>query len=304
MSCQSTSKSRCIGFVGMVLFLVFVAITAAQGSNRPKLFTPRGVQLLPNKSFDDSNEARKEILDLYKDLRITDVLDGLDLIGLPDITLMRKDIRPLWRDTEDFSHRIVGFAITVRHVPTNARIGQNSFTDVNGIREWIRREHRRSNCKVWTEVIRPGDVAVIDCSGILEGGHTGSRNSLRWAEKGLVGVITNSGIRDTDEVIKVKKIPVYCKDGYSSRGIISGRILCESYNFPINCGGVVVFPGDLIVADGDGVIVVPREYALTVGKIAMEIHISDEKARARHYKRLGIPMDETVIVESKGKAEK
>jgi regulator of RNase E activity RraA len=304
MSCQNTSKSRYIGFVVMVSFLVFVCITGAEESDRAKLSTPQGVHLLQNKSFDDSNQARKEILDLYKDLRITDVLDGLGLIGLPDITLMQKDIRPLWRDTEDFSHRIVGFAITVRHVPTNARIGQNSFTDVNGFRKWLRQQQRRSNCKVWTEVIRPGDVAVIDCSGILEAGHTGSRNSLRWAEKGLVGVVTNGGVRDTDEIVKVKKIAVYCKDGYSSRGIIPGRLLCESYNYPINCGGVVVFPGDLIVADGDGVVVVPREYALTVGKIARQIHISDEKARGRHYKRLGIAPDKTIIVEDKNKTEK
>ncbi len=52
---------------------------------------------MQNKSFDDSDEARQEILDLYKDLRLTDVLDGMDLIGLQDIGLMNKNIRPLWR---------------------------------------------------------------------------------------------------------------------------------------------------------------------------------------------------------------
>jgi len=70
-----------------------------------------------------------------------------------------------------------------------------------------------------------------------------------------------------------------------------------SYNFPINCAGVLVYPGDLIVADGDGVLVVPREHALRVGKLAREIHTGDEKSRAKRFERLGIPPDETVIVE-------
>jgi 4-hydroxy-4-methyl-2-oxoglutarate aldolase len=112
-----------------------------------------------------------------------------------------------------------------------------------------------------------------------------------------LGVVTNGGARDTDEIIKVKKIPVYCKNGYSTRGVRPGRLIAESYNFFINCAGVLVFPGDLIVADGDGVIVVPREHALTVGKLARQINSGDEKSRTGRYKRLGIKSDQTVIVE-------
>jgi 4-hydroxy-4-methyl-2-oxoglutarate aldolase len=146
-------------------------------------------------------------------------------------------------------------------------------------------------------VAKPGDLAVIDASGVRECGFIGSNNSLGWAEKGIVGVVANGGARDTDEIVKVKKISVYCKNGYSSRGVRPGRLIAESYNFPISCGGVLVYPGDLIIADGDGVLVVPRERALEVGKIAREIHVNDEKSRAERYKRLGMPPDETVIVE-------
>lgn len=298
--CHSTkSKSQYLSFIVLALLVLMLVIPLADAKEpaKPKLITPQGVRILKNKGFDDSEKARKEILDLYRDLRTTDVLDGLDLIGLSDITLMKKDIRPLWRDVENFSHRIVGFAITVRYVPTNARIGQNSFADPDGFKRWVSREYRRSDFEAWTEVIRPGDVAVIDCGGILEGGHTGSNNSLAWAAKGLVAVVTNGGVRDTDEVVKVKKIAVYCKDGYSSRGIVPGRLLGESYNFPVNCGGVLVFPGDVVIADGDGVVVVPREHALTVGKLARQINVEDEKSRAQRYKQLDMPLDETVIVE-------
>jgi len=268
----------------------------AQKSNSPKLTTPQGVRLLENKSYDDSEGARKEILDLYKDLRVTDVLDGMDLIGLQDIGLMKKDIRPLWRDTEKFSHRIVGFAITVRHVPTDVRVGQNSFADLEVFKRFKAEQYKRAP-DAWLSAAKPGDVVVIDAGGIPECGFIGSNNSLGWAEKGVVGVVTNGGARDTDEIVKVRKIAVYCQDGYSTRGVRPGRLIAESYNFPISCGGVLVYPGDLIVADGDGVIVVPREHALTVGRLAQEINVGDEKGRAERYKRLGIQPDETVKVE-------
>jgi len=298
MYCLTKCKTECIGFITAILLILIscIPVTEAQKSNAPRLTTPEGVRLLKNKSFDDSKQGRKEILELYKDLRLTDVLDGMDLIGLQDIGLMDKDIRPLWRDVEKFSHRVVGFAITVRHVPTDVRVGQNSFADLEGFKKFKSQQYKRAP-DAWLEAAKPGDIVVIDAGGIPECGFIGSNNSLGWAEKGVVGAITNGGARDTDEIIKVEKISVYCKNGYSSRGVRPGRLIAESYNFPINCAGVLVYPGDLIVADGDGVLVVPRELALQVGKIAREIHIGDEKSRAKRYERLGIQLDETVIVE-------
>ncbi|MHC4744444.1 MAG: RraA family protein [Planctomycetota bacterium] len=277
--------------------IMLVLVTDAQETtNIPKIVTPEGVRLLENKSFDDSDHARKEILDLYENLRVTDVLDGMDLIGLQDIGLMDNNIRPLWRDVDKFTHRIVGFAITVRHVPTDVRVGQNSFPDLEGFKRFKSEQYGRAP-DAWLKVARPGDVAVIDAAGVKECGFIGSNNSLGWAEKGVVGAITNAGARDTDEIVKTKKIAVYCKDGYSTRGVRPGRLIAESYNFPISCAGALVFPGDVIVADGDGVIVVPRQHALTVGKLAKEINTGDEKSRAQRFKRLGIPLDETVKVE-------
>jgi 4-hydroxy-4-methyl-2-oxoglutarate aldolase len=293
-----TKCTKGISLITIILLILIsgIPVTEARKSNRSKLTTPEGVRLLQNKSFDDSEQARKEILDLYKDLRLTDVLDGMDLIGLQDIGLMNNNIRPLWRDVENFSHRVVGFAITVRHVPTDVRVGQNSFENLEGFKKFKSQQYGRAP-DAWLSSAKSGDIVVIDAGGIDECGFIGSNNSLGWAEKGVVGVVTNGGARDTDEIIKVKKISVYCKNGYSSRGVRPGRLIAESYNFPINCAGVLVYPGDVIVADGDGVLVVPREHALTVGKLAREIHIGDEKSRAGRYKRLGIKPDETVIVD-------
>jgi len=299
MYCLTKRKSKCIaGMIFLLLPALAVNLSAAEAKKpeKSKLTTPTGVRLLKNKSFDDSDKARKEILELYRDLRLTDVLDGMDLIGLQDIGLMNKDIRPLWRDVEKFSHRVVGFAITVRHVPTDVRVGQNSFPDLDGFKKFKSEQYKRAP-DAWLSTAKKGDVVVIDAGGIDECGFIGSNNSLGWAEKGVVGVVTNGGARDTDEIVKVKKISVYCKNGYSTRGVRPGRLIAESYNFPISCAGALVFPGDLIVADGDGVIVVPREHALTVGKLARQINTGDEKSRAGRFKRLGIEPDETVIVE-------
>ena len=288
--------SKCAQVVGLIVLLTAVS-TIGGAVGQEKLTTPKGVRFLANKSFDDGEAARGEILQLYKNLRVTDVLDGMDAIGLQDMGLMANNIRPLWRDADKFTHRTVGFAITVRYVPTDVRVGQGSFASLKEYQKFEGEEYRRSQFEKWTEVIKAGDIVVIDAQGVVEGGHTGSNNSLRWAAKGLKGVITNGGVRDTDEIVKVQKIAVYCRDGYSARGIVPGRLLCESYNFPIVCGGALVFPGDVIVADGDGVIVVPREHALEVGRIARDIHVGDEKSRAGRFKVLGMEPDETVIVE-------
>jgi regulator of RNase E activity RraA len=218
----------------------------------------------------------------------------MDLIGLQDIGLMDNDIRPLWRDVDGFSHRIVGFSVTVRYVPTDVRVGQHSFDNTDEAKNWKSEQYGRASDSGWMKSGKPGDVVVMDVNGVNECGNIGSNNSLNWAEHGFAGVITNGGARDTDEIIKTGKIPVYTRNAYSTRGIRPGRLILESYNFPINCAGVLVFPGDLIVADGDGVIVVPREHALKVGRLAREIMIGDQKSRGRRYDKLGIPIDETV----------
>jgi len=279
--------------LGISFLAAFLLLAAEPAGDPLKNHTPRGVRLLENKMFDDTDAARRQILELYRDLRVTDVCDGMDLVGLQDMGLMDNDIRPLWRDAENFTHRFVGFAITIRYVPTDRRVGQGSFEGLEGFKRFKGEQYGRAP-DPWISVARPGDVAVMDTRGVFEGGNIGSNNSLGWAEKGIVGVVTNGGARDTDEIVKVKRPPVYLKGGHSTRGVRPGRMLTESFNFPINCAGVLVYPGDVVVADGDGVIVVPRERALEVGRIAREINRADERSRGERFQRLGIPLDETV----------
>jgi regulator of RNase E activity RraA len=114
---------------------------------------------------------------------------------------------------------------------------------------------------------------------------------MGWKLRGMVGVVTDAGARDTDEVA-TEQVPLYFR--HVSRGIRPGRNEIESVNRPIECGGVLVRPGDVIVADGDGVICVPREKAREVAAYAQATMKGDKAGRRNLYKRLGLPLDDSV----------
>ncbi len=234
-------------------------------------------------------DERAELLKLLDGLRVTDVCDGMDAVGLQDVGLMDKDIRPLWRDTEGFAHRIYGFAHTVRFVPTGRRAP--SFASLEEHERWKLQWYSQLARAPVDGEIRPGDVIVIDAAGVEDCGFIGSNNSLRWLSLGAIGAVTNGGARDTDEIIK-QRVPVYSAG--VSRGIRPGRLELESTGRPITCGGVFVRPGDVIVADGDGVIVVPAEKARQVAEIAVGIQESDKAMRREHYRKLKLPEDPTI----------
>ncbi len=109
--------------------------------------------------------------------------------------------------------------------------------------------------------------------------------------RGAVGVVTSGGARDTDEIIK-QRMPLYLRR--LGRGIRPGRNEVESVNRPVMIGGVLVRPGDVIVADGDGVVVVPREKAEAVARVARRVHEADKEGRRDLYERLGLPEDASV----------
>ena len=135
---------------------------------------------------------------------------------------------------------------------------------------------------------------MIDNAGDKDAGSTGSNNSMIWKSKGAVGIVSAGGVRDTDEIMK-QKIPLYMNIARRGRGIRPGRNELESFNKPVVIGGVYIRPGDVVVGDGDGVVVVPRERAAEVAEAAREELKLDKAARKRLYQQLGIPLDHTVI---------
>ena len=235
-----------------------------------------------------SLEDDRKVLKAFEGLRVADVSDGMDFVGLHDKGLVNPDIHPLWKDTVNYTHRIIGLAVTVRYVPTQEPpAGKRSEADFD---KWVGEFYNQRTPEPFVPLLREGSVVVIEEAPETDVGSIGSNNIMSWKLKGAVGVITSNTCRDTDEII-TQKVPLYLKQ--VGRGIRPGRNEVESVNRPIVLGGVLVMPGDVIVADGDGVIVVPRKVAFEVARYAHKVIDGDKDARRSLYKKLGLPEDKS-----------
>lgn len=247
----------------------------------------KGKNYIPTKVYSEQEDL--EILKAFEGLRVSDVTDGMDKVGLKNIGLMSPDIKSLWKDAEHFTHRIIGVAVTARYVPTNK--APAPAMEGKAFDSWVSQWYNKISPEPFTPLIRKGTVLVIEEAGDGDTGSIGSNNIMAWKSLGCVGVVTSNTARDTDEII-TEKVPLYFQK--VGRGIRPGRNEIESVNRPVVCGGALVMPGDVIVADGDGVVVVPREKAKEVAEYAQSVIETDKQARRNLYKKLGLPMDESV----------
>lgn len=246
-----------------------------------------GSTFIPTKSY--TLEEDRAILKAFEGLRVADVSDGMDFVGLHDIGLMNPEIHPLWKDPIEYKHRIIGIAVTARYVPTQQPpAGKRSEQEFD---TWVGNFYNERSSEPFMALLREGSVVVIEEAPETDVGSIGSNNIMSWMLKGAVGVVTSNTARDTDEII-TQKVPLYFKK--PGRGIRPGRNEIESVNRPIVVGGVLVMPGDVIVADGDGVIVVPRAHALEVARYAHKVIEGDKQGRRGLYKQLGLPDDASV----------
>ena len=236
-----------------------------------------------------SEKEDQKVLGLFNGLRVADVSDGMDAAGLQNIGLMDPDIRPLWKDTKHFTHRVVGIAVTARYVPTNKPPAGEQ--PPGGFDEWVGHWYSTYSPEPFVSLIRKGTVLVIEDAPNADVGSIGSNNIMGWRLRGCVGVVTSATARDTDE-ITAERIPLYFKK--PGRGVRPGRNEMESVNRPIVCGGVLVMPGDVIVAEGEDVIVVPRTSAEKVAAYALKTLDGDKAGRRALYKKLGLPEDDSV----------
>jgi regulator of RNase E activity RraA len=283
---------RIIAFVFLSLMSVVPQVKSQQpaSSDRNDADTAElraGKNFLPTPVYSTEDDAR--LLALFKGLRVADVSDGMDRVGLANRGLVSSKIRPLWRDTKRFTHHVIGIAVTARYVPTNrpairAREAEEFDAQVG-------RWYGDLSPESFTALFREGSVLVLDDATGADVGSIGSNNIMSWVRGGCVGVVTNATARDLDEII-AQKIPLYFRK--PGRGIRPGRNELESVNRPVVVGGVLVVPGDVIVADGDGVIVVPRGVAEQVALYARGVLDQDKAGRRRLYEQLGIPLDDSV----------
>ena len=279
-----------VGLLGCSLFTVAADSkpTAARQDPKPEIEELRaGKNYIPTRVY--SAEEDRQILKLFAGLRVADVSDGMDKVGLTNIGLMSPEIHAAWKDTKHFTHRFIGIAVTVRYVPTNKPPAPPMETEA--FDRWVGQWYSKLSSEPFVPLIRKGTALVFDDAPDSDVGSIGSNNIMGWHLRGCVGVVTNTTARDTDEVA-AEKVPLYFRK--VGRGIRPGRNEIESVNRPIVCGGVLVEPGDVIVADGDGVIVVPRAKAKEVAEYAQAILDGDKAGRRQLYKKLGLPPDDSV----------
>ena len=126
------------------------------------------------------------------------------------------------------------------------------------------------------ELIRPGDVVVIDAAGYRDVSVIGERLAHFMKLAGVAGLVVDGAVRDSAGIV-AEGVPTFCRSVciriFGSRG--PGAI-----NVPITCGGVPVSPGDIVIGDADGIVIVPRDDAGRVAGLA-DKHLAGELERVR-----------------------
>ncbi|KAF1049138.1 4-carboxy-4-hydroxy-2-oxoadipate aldolase/oxaloacetate decarboxylase [Xylophilus sp.] len=117
---------------------------------------------------------------------------------------------------------------------------------------------------------RPGDVLVVDAKGCLEAGPWGDILTLQAQHKGIAALVIDGCVRDAAAIV-ASGFPVFCR-GLSIKG--TGKNQPGRLGMPLSLGGAVVRPGDIVVGDRDGLVIVPREQAAS----------AVEKSQAREQK--------------------
>ena len=193
-------------------------------------------------------------------------LDKKTITTLADIStatlttvLLKKGLRNVWlRGTKPLQPgqpRLVGPAFTMRFVPARE--------DLATPESWSSPRSTR----VAIEAMEPGCIAVVDAMGITDAGIFGDILCQRMKIRGVAALVTDGVIRDVAGV-RATELPVWC-DGAAAPPSVAG-LTFVGWQEPVGCGGVAVFPDDMIVVDDDGAIVIPSALVEEVAAAAAE----------------------------------
>jgi regulator of RNase E activity RraA len=142
---------------------------------------------------------------------------------------------------------LVGPAFTVRNIPAREDLDQlSAFRDP---------EHPQRKS---IEMIPPGSVMVIDCRGDRRAASGGEILTTRLMKRGAAGLVSDGPVRDSAPISNLP-FHVFCAGASAPLNLIHHHAV--DTNVPIGCGGVAVYPGDIVVGDDDGVVVIPRHTA-------------------------------------------
>jgi len=181
---------------------------------------------------------------------------------------------------------MVGEAFTLRYIPARE--------DLNPITVFKDRAHPQRKA---VEDCPPGAVMVIDSRKNARAASAGSILVARLMKRGVAGIVTDGGFRDSPEIAKLS-IPAYHHRPASPTNLTQHQAI--DIDVPIGCGDAAVFPGDVIVGDGEGVVVIPAHLADEVADEAVEMtafedFVTEEVMKGRSILGLYPATDEQVL---------
>lgn len=173
--------------------------------------------------------------------------------------LLKKGLRNVWlRGTKPLKPgqpRIVGRAFTLRFVPAREDLATPA--------SWSSPISTRSAIEAMPE----GCIAVVDAMGVTDAGIFGDILCARMQKRGVAALVTDGVVRDLAGVLGTG-LPVWC-DGAAAPPSVAG-LTFVNWQEPIGCGGVAIFPDDVIVVDADGAVVIPKAFADDVIGLCVE----------------------------------
>ena len=192
------------------------------------------------------------------DAKIIDTLSKVTTATLTTI-LLKKGLRNVWmRGSTPLTKgqpRLVGRAFTLRFVPAREDLATpESWSSPISTRAAI-------------EAMPAGCIAVADAMGVTDAGIFGDILCARMKKRGVLGLVTDGVVRDVAGVLGTG-LPVWCRGGAAPPSVAG--LTFVAWQQPIGCGGVAVFPEDVIVVDDDGAVVIPQKLVDEVVALAPE----------------------------------
>jgi RraA family protein len=189
---------------------------------------PRSAEMFPGPGFRirvELNRLDRDLMQKFAEFSTPDISDLLNRLYAVDPSVACLTSR---------HHRLCGPACTVKVFP-----GDNLMV------------HKA------LDVAKPGDIVVIDAHGSSMNAVLGDLISTKAKHRGIAGFVVDGFVRDLPDIVELD-FPVFARGATPIGPLHRGP---GEINFPVCCGGVVVNPGDLVVADGSGVVVIPQEIA-------------------------------------------
>ena len=174
------------------------------------------------------------------------ILSGITTATLTTV-LLKKGLRNVWmrgsRPLKPGQARLVGRAFTLRFVPAREDLATPA--------SW----GAPISTRAAIEAMPQGCIAVVDAMGVLDAGIFGDILCARMQKRGVTALVSDGVVRDLDGVLATG-LPVWCQ-GAAAPASVAG-LTFVAWQEPVGCGGVAVFPNDVVVVDNDGAVLIPQ----------------------------------------------